>query len=228
MRYSEVDEHGYLTVDALVNYLQDCTMLHSETVNHGIRHLMQTGEFWFLTSWQIDIIRTPMLYETIKVITNPYEFKGFFGSRNFWIEDAKGDIIVKANSVWVYLDFASQRPKRIPPEEGAAYSPLGDKLDMDYAPRKIKIPENVTEYPPMPVRHDQIDTNHHVNNCQYIKAVMDAAGIEKMPRQIRAEYKKAAVMGDVFHPYISINDEQCTADLRGSDGTAYAAVEFVF
>ncbi len=228
VRYSEVDNHGIITIDALVNYLQDCTMLHSETVGHGIKHLKETGEFWFLSAWQIDILRAPVLYEKIKIITNPYEFKGIFGSRNFHIVAENGEELVRANSVWVYLNLNTQVPQRIPKEEGMAYGEPEPKLDMDYAPRKIKLLEPTTECPVMPVYSGQIDTNQHVNNCEYIKTAMEAAGIEKMPSRIRAEYKKAAVMGDNFHPFIYRDDNICIVDLHGDDNVDYATVEFTY
>mgnify|MGYP000204170647 FL=1 len=49
-----------------------------------------------------------------------------------------------------------------------------------------------------------------------------------MPRRIRAEYRQAAVMGDIFHPYVYKDDARCIADLRGEDGTSYAVVEFIY
>ena len=39
---------------------------------------------------------------------------------------------------------------------------------MDYAPRKIKIPEIMESYDPFPVVRANIDTNKHVNNGQYV------------------------------------------------------------
>lgn len=228
VRYSEVDRDGEMKVEALVNYFQDCTMLHSETLGYGIQHLKETGEFWFLASWQIRILKRPRLYEKIKIFTNPYEFKGFFGSRNFWMEDQEGNCLVKANSNWVYLDLHTQTPKKIPLAEGQVYSPLEPKLEMQYEPRKIKLPEQMEALEPVPVRESQIDTNQHVNNCEYIKTAMEITGNRKLPAQIRAEYKKAAVLGDIFYPYVTTHELGCVVDLRAEDGTAYAAIEFLF
>ena len=36
IRYSETDSEGYLTLDALLNYFQDCSTFHSEDVGLGI------------------------------------------------------------------------------------------------------------------------------------------------------------------------------------------------
>ena len=104
VRYSEADHNGLITPDALINYFQDCTMVHSELCGRGVTNASKAEGYWFLASWQADIIRTPKLFENINITTIPYEFKGFFGSRNFLITTDDGEELVKANSVWIYLD----------------------------------------------------------------------------------------------------------------------------
>ncbi len=228
VRYSEADSDGLITPDSLVNYLQDCTMLHSESVGRGVTNLRNAQGFWLLAAWQIQIVRTPKVFEKITVTTNPYKFKGFFGSRNFEILNDEGEQLVRADSTWVYLDAKTHTPARVPKEEGDAYGAAEPRLEMEYAPRKIKLPDNLCEYPCVPVRPHQIDTNQHVNNCEYIRTFMEVTDTNRMPYQIRAEYKQSAVLGDTFHPFVYKDDKICVADLRGDDGTPYAAVEFIF
>ena len=71
---------------------------------------------------------------------------------------------------------------------------------MDYASRKIALPKETKAGTPFPVRRYHIDTNEHVNNCQYVQMAQeilpDPEGIFKM----RAEYKKSAVYGDMIYP----------------------------
>lgn len=228
VRYSEVDADGNLTIDGIVNYLQDCCMLHSEEVGSGLNVLKEMKTVWFLSAWQIQILQVPRLYERIRVTTNPYEMKGFFGFRNFWIDNEAGTRLVLANSIWVYLDRENGRPLRIHPAVEDAYKPFMPKLEMDYAPRKMRIPEGMTALPPVPVHKDQIDTNRHVNNCAYIRTAMEAADMKALPREIRVEYRKQAVFGDTFFPYIYRSDHACIVDLRDADGGSYAPVMFLF
>ena len=75
---------------------------------------------WVLNSWQADVVRYPVFGETIRILTWPYDFHGFFGFRNFRIEDADGTGIVFANSVWVFMDLQKNKPARIVPEVAAA------------------------------------------------------------------------------------------------------------
>lgn len=228
IRYSEVDEDGKLTVGALVNYLQDSTMFHSESLGGGLKILKENNEGWFLYSWQIDIEKIPELYENITVHTNPYEFKGFFGGRNFRIENEAGEDMVVANSIWIFMDIATQTPKRVYSEISAIYEPLLPKLDMEYTSRKIKMPEKFDALEAVRVDYSQIDTNHHVNNSQYIVTAMKAAGLRQMPKRIRAEYKKAAVLDDVFYPYVNKDSDKYTVDLRNAEGESFATVTFEY
>ena len=46
IRYSETDSEGYLTLDALLNYFQDCSTFHSEDVGLGIGYMKEIGQVW--------------------------------------------------------------------------------------------------------------------------------------------------------------------------------------
>ena len=226
VRYSEVDSKCNLTIDGVVNYLQDTCMLHSEHCGVGLAHLKEHNTAWLLSSWQIQILKVPRIYEKIQATTSPYEFKGFFGYRNFWIRNEAGEEMIRANSIWVYLDMEKQVPIRIPQEELDAYAPYMPKADMEYAPRKMKLPTDFTPCEPIPVHLGMIDTNEHVNNCQYIKTALEVAGLTELPREIRAEYRKQAKVGDIFYPYLHRDEKEIVVDLRNAEGDSYASVQF--
>lgn len=82
IRYSETDSEGDLTLDALLNYFQDCSTFHSEDVGLGIGYMKEIGQVWVLSSWQIVVNRYPKLGEKVKIVTLPYELKVFLGYRN--------------------------------------------------------------------------------------------------------------------------------------------------
>ena len=53
-----------------------------------------------------------------------------------------------------------------------------------------------------------IDTNHHVNNGQYVQMAMELLPDDFRISQMRAEYKKAALLGDMVVPYIHIEEKK--------------------
>ena len=99
VRFSEVDESGYLTLTALVNYFQDTAIFQSEKGGIGFDYLKPKNQAWLLASWQIEIDHMPVLCDEITVATWTYEFKAFYGYRNFVLYDAQGNKAAWANSV---------------------------------------------------------------------------------------------------------------------------------
>ena len=101
-----------------------------------------------------------------------------------------------------------------------------EKLDMEYAPRRIKIPEDYQEAEPVVVARHHIDTNHHVNNAQYVEIARELLPEEIQIREIRVEYQKSAVLGDVIYPRISKDGETTTIALCNQEGAPYAVIWF--
>ena len=172
VRYSEIDHRGTMTLPALINYFQDCSTFHSESIGLGMERLKLKKKAWVLSYWQIIIDRYPKLYEKITTGTFATEFKGLFGNRNFYMKDEEGGRIACANSIWVFMDLEKGRPCR-PAEEDIAPYGVNEPLDMPYEDRKISVPEVFEDREPFPVRKYHIDTNEHVNNCQYVQMAVE-------------------------------------------------------
>ncbi len=205
VRYSET--HGNEKVDAaaVANYFQDCAILESEDVGIGIKYLKDHNRAWFLISWQIEIGRYPRLAEKISVRTWAYDFKGSMGYRNIEIIDEQGERIASAASQWSYIDTLTMRPIRIEENVGKAY-PLGEKLDMEYAPRKIFLPDNMEAIDRCKVMNYQIDSNLHMNNEAYIALALEYTHEASEIKSIRAEYKKQFVKDDIIVVKKAVSD----------------------
>ena len=122
--------------------LQDCCTFQSEDMNIGVEYLAEQKQAWVLSSWEIKIRRYPVMGEKICVETWPYAFKGFYGYRNFRITNGRGEKLVLANSVWVYMDMERMRPMRIPEKVADAYRPeIGEELPGEWGARKLSVPE---------------------------------------------------------------------------------------
>ena len=226
VRYSEADKNNTLTYHALLNYLQDASTLHSEELGESGAELLKKNMAWVLSFWQICIEDMPKLSEDITVSTWPYSTKGLFGLRNFCVDNAEDEHIVKANSIWVLIDPNSGRPIRIS-EEVSSHYPDEPKLEMDYCDRKIVTPDTYTEMEPIQVPKYFIDTNNHMNNGKYVMVAESFLPDDFMVREIRVEYKTAAVLGDVLYPRVTIEEKMVTVVLVNEKGNAYATVLFL-
>ena len=224
IRYSEADCENKLTPESLLNYFQDCSTFQSEDLGLGVKYMLERHLVWVLSSWQIDVEKYPEIGERVTIGTLPYDFRGFIGFRNFWMDDARGERIAIANSIWTLLDLETGKPVRPLPEmkEGYRTSP---KLEMEYLPRKIVMPEGGEAKPEFIITRHYLDTNHHVNNGQYVKMALEYVEDGFTVRRIRAEYKKQAYLDDVFYPVVCREKNIYTVSLNGRDGEPYAVVQ---
>ncbi len=208
IRYSEVDKNAELTLESLIDYFQDCSIFQTQNGPADMDYLDERGIAWVLNSWQIDIFRYPKLCEYVTIGTMPYNLRGPLGCRNFFMDTADGERLAVANSIWTLYDFVKGVPSRVTKEMLETY-PIDEKLSMNYEDRKIIIPEGGTESEgeDIIVRSHHLDTNNHVNNGQYIRMAMDCLkDKEAHIKQLRAEYKKQALLGDVLHPVVNVSN----------------------
>jgi len=233
--YSQCGTNGRALITALVNLMQDCSTFQSDALGIGIKELSQANRAWLLSSWQIVIEDLPKEGEKIEVSTLAYAFKGCYGNRNFAIKDKTGKLISYANSIWFYYDTKERKPVRYTPLGNVEY-PLDPPLDMALAPRKIAYPaeENgkLYEEDSIKILRSSLDTNNHVNNCEYIKFALDHFPEEleeclSFVKQIRVEYKNAAHLGDILFPeYLFVENEgKIFVRFLDEEGNIYAVLE---
>ncbi len=225
VRYSECDGSRKLSPEALLNYFQDCSTFQSEILGVGFDYLIPRNLVWVLASWQIVIHRMPALMEEIVVGTFPYDFKGFLGSRNFFLKTKDGEMLAEANSLWTLLNFDTMKPA-MPQKEHLAPYVIEPKLDMEYASRKITVGDHGRTKEPVIVRKQHLDSNNHVNNGQYINIASDYLPEGFEIGQIRAEYKKQAHLNDVFVPYVIEEEDKVIVSLQDEAGAVYMNAEF--
>ncbi len=224
IRYSEVDYQGKLNFHALLDYFQDCSSFHSEDLQLGVEFLQEHKVAWVLISWQIEVKRYPVYGERVQISTWPYDFKGFYGYRNFKMTDEKGETLAYANSLWVLLDTQSGRPVRVLPEMNERYT-LEPPIPMEKGPRKMQIPQNMEAREPFAVHKFHLDTNLHVNNGKYILMAQEYLPKEFEIGKLRTEYKKSAVYGDTIYPFVKEEEDKFVVALCDEQQNPYVTIE---
>lgn len=225
IRYSEIDENGYLTLPGIMDYFQDCSTFHSEAIGQGIWTIGRRNRAWVLSSYQIVVNRYPKFGEKIITTTFPYDFRGFLGDRNFMMDTQEGERLAYANSIWSYIDTKTGFPVKLKEEDMTGYV-KEEKLEMDYAPRKIKLPSKWQMEEKFAVHQVHLDTNHHVNNCQYVQMAMEYLPADFVVGQLRIEYKQQAKLGDIICPKICEMEDRVFVSLDDESEKPYAVMEF--
>ncbi len=225
VRYSEVDKDKQMDLYSIINYFQDCSTFQSEDIGKGLEYLEANKRVWLMNAWQIIVNRFPTLGEEITISTWAYDFKNMYGYRNFMIKDSKDQVAAVANSIWVFMDTESYRPVKVTESDIRDYI-SEEKFDMEYAPRKIVVPDNLTALEGFSVIRSNIDTNNHVNNGQYIKMAEEFLPSGFRIKQMRAEYRMSAVLGDIIVPMVNNDKDTYTVVLASMDGKPFTIIEF--
>ncbi len=226
IRYSEVDRSRKLTVEKTIDYFQDCSSFQSEDLGVGLDYMNRNKFAWVINYWQIQFLRRPVMGEAVRIGTQPYEFKGLLGMRNFLLKTKDGEWLAVANSVWSLLDMEKMYPMRIPRELTDKYV-TSPRLEMKYSPRKVIAPKEGGErQEDLVVRMHHLDTNQHMNNAQYVHFAVMYIPAESEIRELRVEYRRQAMLGDHITPVVyRMEGDRFLVSMNDADGKPYAVVE---
>lgn len=227
VRYSEVDCNRKLTIPAIINYLQDTCVLHSESVGAGLDYVESSKRVWMLGAWRIEFIDDIYFMDDITVKTWPYKFKSFMGYRNLIIEK-NSNICVRADSTWMLYSISDKKLARVSEEDERMY-PCERPMQMEKCKRKLTLPDCFVKKNDITVTESFIDTNGHVNNGKYVEIAIDVSGIDLTCTKVsvlEAEYKKQARLKDIIIPFVFSGENEVFVSLRDEDGSIFANIKF--
>lgn len=217
IHYYEVGPSGRLTIQALLGYLEDIAILHSEARNLGLAYYEENHCGWMLVKWDISIAGLPRFAETIRVETRINGMKSFFADREFTLRAQDGTVLAQARANWILVDTDLRRPKRIPQEQWDRFG-----VSPESASRCVTIPdvpaigeeggeagaegaargEGGDARPSVRVftaSNGDIDTNRHVNNLCFVRWALDSLSEDYLFAHevitLRAHYRKELAHG---------------------------------
>lgn len=225
--FSDIDSNSKMSVESIINCMQDCVNINSESIGKGIDYMLEKRRTWFAISWNIEIIRYPEMFEDVVVKTWPYDFATTIGYRNIIITDKNGNDIVYADSMWTLMDMNTGRPSKISEEDRLGYD-LEERYPMERLGRKIKLPDNFERMGTVTVRKSDIDYNGHMSNGKYIQIADEYLPFGIQASRIRVEYKNQSKYNENLNIDLSIEDNCYLVRLTGEeDGSVRAIVEFM-
>lgn len=198
VRYSETDQTGRTKLYQILEYFQDSSVFHTMSLGFKIQNTPEENHAWYLLAWDVKITRYPELGEKIKIVTDPYKMRGFYGYRRFFILNEKGDRIVEADSMWIYMDILQMIPVKISADVAEKYIPekVDDTVKMK---RKLSAKGEWKEEESIEISKVYLDTNMHVNNACYVQWAEELLPENKEILRIRTDYRQSAVLNDCIH-----------------------------
>lgn len=218
IRSYECDKHGNLRLLTLMNIFQDIADSNASDLGLGLEFCRKRGLAWVGASYHIKIEKFPRLHQKITVLSWPAVEKKLGAYRDFLVLDEKGDILIKASSQWILINFAKKRPVCLR-DNLPEYSVISERaIETDFP--KIEDMENITHQQEFKIRFDDIDINNHVNNAVYplwaSEAVGDDYRNEHEPYEIEISFKKEALLGENVIVESSINNEISLHKIKSS------------
>lgn len=113
-----VDENGHVNNVTYVQWMQDIAVQHYAYVG-GVAPTQALGATWVVREHHIEYLRPAFLGELIEVQTWVVDIRRARSLRKYqFVRPADGQVLVRGETDWVFVDAHTGRPLRIP--EGIA------------------------------------------------------------------------------------------------------------
>ncbi len=119
---SEIDELGHVSNIAYVRWIQDVAKAHSAAVGYSFEDYKRLGAFFMVRRHEVEYLRPAYEGDEILLRTHVATWKGASSRRDTLILRAADEQeLVRAKTLWAYVDAVTGRPRRLPAEIYAAF-----------------------------------------------------------------------------------------------------------
>ena len=167
---NDVDQFLELKLPSFFKMMQEASTEHAEVLDIGKANTIDKGMYWVITRIELDILKMPKYLETVKLTTYPGDNMRFMFPRYFHLTNQKGEVLIRASTIWMVLDKVNHRiclnpfnGQTFPEEHTEGELPLPTKA----------VVGDVKEVEQRKVRYSDIDLNGHLNNTKYIDYIVD-------------------------------------------------------
>lgn len=212
VNYYNCDESLKLSVSSLLRFFEDLAITHSEASRLGFNFYTRNNVAWFLTRWHVKIESLPRMGEVIEIITTPKSFNNFYANREYDVFTEAGVKIISANTLWVFLDAKSRKPKRVPEEVYHGYGLEDDGKKYFSKLEEIKPIEKYIKNAEFKILRRDLDYNNHVNNSVFVSLAFELIPPEiqnsSLLEDLSVNYLHEAYLDDVIQAEYneSVND----------------------
>jgi acyl-ACP thioesterase len=199
--HSLVAPDGFASIHGLAYCMQESAVNHSDALKLGYDDLIRKNIAWVLTRQAIKLYEIPRLNDTITIETWADSYNDTMVVRDFNILDKQKETRGITRTSWMLLDLITRRPVRIPSDILENISLEPGRLTEPLVLEKIPPINEQTDHPlTFHVVFSDLDMNHHVNNINYLKWVLDSFNYDfRMKYRIRSietNYLGEALYGD--------------------------------
>ncbi len=118
----EIDSLGHANNVVYIAWLQAAAVAHSDAQGWPGSRYRELGQGWVVRSHAIEYLLPAFAGDQVVVETWVATMKKVTSARRYRIvRRGDGDLLATAETLWAFVDLASGKPVRIPPEVGGAF-----------------------------------------------------------------------------------------------------------
>jgi acyl-CoA thioester hydrolase len=123
---NEIDVLGHAGNVHYVRWMQEAAVAHSAALGWPLARFQALGAGWVVRSHQVTYLRQALEGESIEVRTWVAGMRRSTSRRKYEIRNADGELLARAETDWAFIDYARQRPVRVPPEVAESFPVAGE------------------------------------------------------------------------------------------------------
>ena len=162
VRYHELDPLGHVNNAVYLNWLEQAAIEHATAAGWGAATLTEMGGAFVARRHEIDYLRPAISGDVLRVKTWAEALDGARAQRAYEIARVAnfapgdplppdgladpavvapaGEVVVRARTVWAYVDLATGRPRRMPPGLREGFQVRTDAVAARTAPAALLAP----------------------------------------------------------------------------------------
>jgi len=127
---ASIDVNRHVNNLEYLRWMQDVATAHSAAQGWPLERYVDLGAGWFVRSHTIEYLRPAVEGDSLSILTWVAGFGSGSSPRRylFW-RAADRQIVARAQTLWVFVDFATGRPTRIPAALRSAFEVVPDDED---------------------------------------------------------------------------------------------------
>jgi acyl-CoA thioester hydrolase len=117
----DIDQLGHAGNFHYVKWMQYAAIAHSTANGWSEQRYDDLGAGWVVRSHNITYIKPAFLGDELLITTWVASARSALSVRKYEIRHANGTLLARAETEWVFINYRSQRPVRIPPEVASCF-----------------------------------------------------------------------------------------------------------
>lgn len=229
VNFSDVGENNRLTNKGLLRLMQEISGIHSDSLGYGVNDTPKTGLAWLILNWKLKVFSRPKWNTNLTLKTWARWQKSLYSCRDIEVYDDENNLIAVATSKWILFDVNKQSIFKITSEIRNKFPALEKSVFEGEAIKKLKEPETSNFIYEYKIQRRDIDTNHHVNNLNYLDYAYEALPEDVYSNMnfsnIEIMYKHEAKLGDTLSIFYShTEDDEYVVTIKDKEADIIHAI----